>query len=142
MPEYGLIGQKQYDEVMALYKREGYGGGLAPGDVVVGARIDDSLVGAVRLATEYEFLVLRGMYVQKEFQRQGIGRGLLGATAIEIGQRECWCIPYAHLRSFYMLAGFVERPSEAAPRFLMERLKEYARSGRQVIIMRRTEINP
>ncbi len=132
-----LVDQKQHDEVISFYRRVHYRGGLARGDLVVGARVSGRLVGAVRLATENDLLVLRGMYVQNEFQRQGIGFGMLVELLRHLGERECWCIPYAHLHGFYSRAGFVESTLGGAPGFLVERLNTYVKSGRQVILMRR-----
>ena len=137
MAEVGPINQEQFDEVISLYERVGYGAGLATDDLVIGARVAHDLVGVVRLATENEILLLRGMYVLNEFQRQGIGLAMLHAVEDFLGNRECWCIPYAHLGSFYMNAGFVERTIDAAPGFLAERLKAYSELGRQVILMHR-----
>lgn len=137
MAVVSLVNKEQYDEVISLYQRVGYGGGLASDDLIVGARIADSLVGVVRLATENELLVLRGMHVRKEFQRQGIGLSLLRTVQDCLGDRECWCLPYSHLRDFYMLAGFSERPPEAAPGFLVARMNSYIELGRQVILMER-----
>ena len=137
MAEVGPINQEHFDEVLSLYERVGYGGVPASDDLVIGARTAHDLVGVVRLATENGFLVLRGMYVLDEFQRQGIGLAMLHAVEEFLGDRECWCIPYSHLRGFYLRAGFVARPIEAAPDFLAERLKAYTESGRQVILMER-----
>ena len=103
-----LVDQKQHDEVISFYRRVRYRGTLNSGDLVVGARVSGRLVGAVRLATEYDLLVLRGMYVQNEFQRQGIGFGMLVELLRHLGERECWCIPYTHLHGFYSHAGFVK----------------------------------
>lgn len=105
--------------------------------MVIGARSENDLVGVVRLANENGLLVLRGMSVKKEVQRQGIGLRLLVAVEEYLGDRECWCIPYSHLRDFYMAAGFVEWPQASTPDFLVARLKEYVESGREVILMRR-----
>ncbi len=54
---------------------------------------------------ESSILVLRGMYVSEERQRQGLGTRLLALASSEIGSAECWCVPYAHLVEFYSRIG-------------------------------------
>jgi GNAT superfamily N-acetyltransferase len=142
MADVSLIGPPQYGEVISFYQHVGYGGTIAPDDLIVGARIAGRLVAAVRLATENDLLVLRGMYVLREHQRQGIGSSLLPEIERRIGQRECWCLPYAHLRKFYARAGFQDQPSAEAPKFLVERKNVYTESGKQVVLMKRLRTPP
>jgi hypothetical protein len=55
-----------------------------------------------------------------------------------IGDRECYCIAYRNLRSFYAEIGFIEIDPAIAPPFLAERHAGYRREGGlDVIIMRR-----
>jgi predicted N-acetyltransferase YhbS len=123
--------------VQSFYLRAGYSGGASPGDTVLMARTDQSIVAAVRLCAEDNTLVLRGMYVAVEMQGLGIGTRLLEATSAAVGSRECWCIPYNHLMDFYSRIGFRVCESEAIPLFLAERWKRYTASGRDVVVMKR-----
>ncbi len=137
MADVSLVGDERHDEVIAFYENVNYGGTLATGDLVVGAHVAGRLVGVGRLVLEAERLVLRGMQVRKEFRRQGIGSSMLGKFQNLLGDRECWCVPYDHLRGFYSQAGFVKTKLDGAPGFLVERVREYADLGRQVILMKR-----
>jgi GNAT superfamily N-acetyltransferase len=125
------------EEVTCFYRQAGYGGIVGEDDTMLGARAAGCLVGVVRLALENSSLVLRGMQVEAEFQRQSTGSKLLEAAVEVIGGRECWCIPYSHLSAFYAKGGFVEVPSSGAPGFLADRLERYRTSGRSVVVMRR-----
>ena len=123
--------------VQAFYTTVGYGCGALPGDRLLVARADQSIIAAVRLCTENGTLVLRGMYVAEERQGQGIGSRLLEAMAKVIGAAECWCLPYSHLTGFYSRIGFCLYEGEEAPPFLTERWRRYVDSGQKVVIMKR-----
>ena len=101
------------------------------------ARHSGKLLGVARLSDENGVLVLRGMYVEAASQRQGVGGRLLEAAERQIGTRECWCVPFAHLKEFYSRIGFAECAPDSVPGFLDERLREYRNSGHRVIIMKR-----
>lgn len=69
----------EHPDITAFYVRCGYSGGLKFDDTVLVAVRDGSRVGVVRLCSEHQELVLRGMQVTPEVQRQGIGLALLEA---------------------------------------------------------------
>ena len=78
-----------------FYESRGYGGAaVVPSDFVVLAKEPDRIVGVGRLCQEQELLWLRGMQVEPQFQRQGIGARILGRLDQEIGNRRCCCLPY------------------------------------------------
>ena len=137
MTVVGLVLQNCYDEVAAFYESVGYGGNLRAGDSVLAARHSGKLLGVVKLSEEKGVLVLRGMYVEAASQRQGVGGRLLEAAKRQIGTRECWCVPFNHLKEFYSRIGFVECAPETVPGFLAERLREYRDLGHRVIVMKR-----
>lgn len=132
-------GAEDLDRARRFYRSRGYGGGIRPEDTVLLAERDGRLVGVVRLAPEHGAVVLRGMQVDPACQRRRIGTRLLAAIADELGERDCFCIPYVHLVHFYGQIGF--RPIEpgAAPAFLAERLAEYRRraDGKEYLLMHR-----
>jgi predicted N-acetyltransferase YhbS len=138
MLEIGPIPRDRYDAVDTLYDRVGYGGKPAADDLVIGAHVDGTLVGVLRLTEEHGLTVLRGMQVDAPFQRQGVGSELLAAAGQALGSRECWCVPHLHLRAFYTKIGFEERPAADAPDFLADRWRRYTESGLGVALMRRT----
>ena len=131
-----LVPTDRYDDIAAFYTKVGYGKKPQATDSVLRAYDRGRLVGATRISKEHGVLVLRGMYVETQSQRRGIGRQLLDAVAGEIGSRECWCIPYAHLDEFYSRIGFKECDPDVAPAFLRERVSKYRELGRRVMIMR------
>lgn len=110
---------------LEFYAERGYGGGIAAKDAVLLAERDGNLVGIVRLAPEEGEIVLRGMQVHPSVQRRGIGTELLAAVARELGDRSCFCIPYAHLRKFYGGIGFATIEPPQAPPFLASRVAGY-----------------
>jgi GNAT superfamily N-acetyltransferase len=126
-----------------FYESRGYGGAaVVPSDFVVLAKERDRIVGVGRLCQEQELLWLRGMQVEPQFQRQGIGARILGRLDQEIGNRWCCCLPYDHLVNFYRQARF-ERAAENLPIALGERLDSYLSRGLKIVAMvRGTESRP
>ncbi|WP_454261316.1 GNAT family N-acetyltransferase [Pseudoxanthomonas mexicana] len=121
-----------------FYESRGYGGAaVVPSDFVVRAKERDRIVGVGRLCQEHGLLWLRGMQVDPQFQRQGIGARILGRLDQEIGNRWCCCLPYDHLVNFYRQAGF-EPATESLPMALGERLDSYLSRGLKVVAMVRT----
>lgn len=131
----------EFGLVRHFYSEEGYGGTVTSAAAVFVAETEadtgDELVGVVRLELEHGLWVLRGMNVRRMQQRQGVGTSLLHALVATLGDRECYCIPYVHLRQFYGQAGFAEIPLDAAPEFLCARSDEYRARGFDVTIMHR-----
>ena len=111
--------------VLKFYAERRYGGGIRPEDALLLAEHDGELIGIVRLTTEEGVVVLRGMQVHPRFQRQGIGKRLLGTVAQELDGKGCFCIPYAHLVGFYGGIGFHVMDPAKAPTFLRRRLEKY-----------------
>lgn len=132
-----MAGPSDLAHIQAFYSSVGYGGGIHPGDRVLVARADQSILAVVRLCSESGTLVLRGMYVAEEKRGQGIGARLLESASAEIGSSECWCIPYSHLTDFYSRAGFRVCEEGGIPRFLDERRARYTSSGMMVVVMKR-----
>jgi len=125
-----------------FYAERRYAGGIGPEDVVLVAERDGELVGMVRLTAEEGVVVLRGMQVHPTFQRQGIGKRLLASVAQELESRSCFCIPYAHLVSFYRGIEFHVIEPAKAPTFLRLRLETYQNrgDGKEYVIMRRERV--
>ncbi len=88
------------------------------------ARAGQVLVGALRLYPEAQTLVLRTVVVAERWRRRGIGRAMLALASEAIGQRECWCFPWAHLEHFYGAVGFRRVAREEVPRTLLHRLDD------------------
>lgn len=133
----GGIHPDDVPEVAALYRACGYRGGIADADLTFAAKVDGTIVAAVRLCPEGGTKVLRGMQVLPGFRRQGIGSNLLRACVSHLDSGQCWCLPYAHLVSFYGAIGFTVVEEAALPHFLRERQAGYIASGIGTIAMSR-----
>lgn len=128
----------EFERIVEFYQSEGYKPVIRQSDAMVVAEDEGVLCGAARLCTEHRKLVLRGVRIKAGLQGQGIGSQLLRALIPVIGDRECFCIAYRYLRSFYAQIGFVEIDPAVAPPFLAERHAGYRHEGGlDVIIMRR-----
>src|SRR4051812_19798767 len=100
--------------------------------VVFLAEDANQLIGVVRLEAEEGGLVLRGMRVIPERQRQGVGTSLLRSIDHHLGTLPCWCVSFSHLMNFYGQIRFIEIPVESAPLHLQQRVTEYQRRGHQI----------
>ena len=134
-----LASQHEFPQIESFYLGCGYSYALSGSDLVLRYMENGEIVGAVRLCFEQGYLVLRGMYVLKEKQGMGVGSALLVAAVEELGDRECWCIPYDHLVRFYGHAGFVKSTNRSTPRFLQDRLTKYKATGKSVVAMVRNQ---
>ncbi len=128
-----------FEHICAFYLQQNYAQPISTRDTLVVAEGDKGIIGALRLCEEEGLLVLRGMRVDENYRRQGVGAGLLHQAVDVIQERECYCIPHHHLRSFYGRVGFVEIDPKAAPFFLQERINRYTTLGLDVILMVRSK---
>jgi GNAT superfamily N-acetyltransferase len=125
--------------VQRFYEHWQYRGEVRPDDTVLIAERDGAIIGVVRLAPEHGTTVLRGMRVESDFRRQGIGTRLLEAVVANL-TGHCYCIPYAHLTGFYGQVGFRVLAPSAAPEFLAGRLASYRlrADGHEYLLMYRS----
>lgn len=130
----------EFERISSFYNETGYTPVIRQADDFWVAEDSGVLLGVARLCKEKEILVLRGMQVAKEMQRKGIGTALLRAITPFVGEKECFCIPYRDLISFYHQTGFVEVDVAECPEFLVDRANDYRRElDRDVVIMRKTK---
>src|SRR4051812_4999219 len=118
----------EHSQLIELYRRWGYFAGIAPTDIVYVAEEDERIVGIVRRTLENGTTMLRGMQVDPEYQRRGIGTQLLQSFVNDLAVEDCYCIPYSHLTSFYGQSGFAVS-DDVAPDFLVERMNQYRLNG-------------
>ncbi len=135
MTEIKVATTGELELVQALYQVSGYQGVVDKNDLVLIACCGHEPVGAVRLCKEHHVTVLRGMQVRSGFQRKGIGKNLLDACMPYLDHELAFCLPYAHLISFYERAGFKAAACEEVPQFLGKRLADYLSCGQNVIAM-------
>lgn len=130
-----LAGPSDFPAIHALYERCAYHGGLADTDQILVVSSGSDLLGAVRLCREDGVVVLRGMQVDPDHRRRGIGISLLDACAEALGTRTCFCLPYDHLIDFYGRVGFQLLDEGELPPFLLERFRRYRHAGVAVVPM-------
>ena len=116
---------RDLERVRAFYRASAYAGEVAAADRVVMAEEGNCIVGLVRLVRESGVVVLRGMRVAPDQQRQGIGARMLATVDQVLRTEACYCIAYQHLLAFYGRIGFQELGPAAAPPFLAQRLNDY-----------------
>ena len=90
------------------------------------------------LCHEAGVTILRGMQVNPDYRRKGIGRSLLKHCILYLNGGIAYCLPYEHLAKFYGQGGFVLAPQATLPLFLGERLAAYALSGQRTLAMQRS----
>lgn len=123
--------------VRQFYRDVGYTPTISDNDLILVAFISDKVVGAARLCDENGTMVLRGMFVDKECQRKGVGTALLRELDTIIKSKECFCLPHDYLEGFYGQIGFEKIDVEYIPLHLKERLKEYEHIYPDLIAMRK-----
>lgn len=129
--------EADFGDVSAFYAECGYKRGFNENDTVLVAVLDGSMVGVVRLCPENGVVVLRGMQIRSNYQRQGIGQDLLDQCLPHLGEGPCYCLPWSHLERFYNSIGFRRCRPSVAPEFLADRYSGYIKSDMDVILMRR-----
>jgi GNAT superfamily N-acetyltransferase len=134
------IEKDQHPKILAVYTAVGYNGGIKDEDIGFLASHNEKPIGAVRLSHEEGVLVLRGMMVLPEFQRQGVGKALLKLLDPIIERTPCYCINPPHLINFYGSIGFDQVDIATAPAFLAERLERYGKEKHECIMMFRKKI--
>jgi len=115
----------EYRRVEAFYCANNYSQPIDPRDELILAEAEGQICGAVRLVHEEGITILRGMRVSEVWRRKGLGRLILEHVNKTLGNRQCFCIPYRHLRAFYATIGFEEIEPSAAPEFLAARYARY-----------------
>lgn len=111
--------------------------------IIIGKNGGSSVVSATRLCEENGVAVLRGVQVRPGWQGVGIGTEMV-TLVIHLaqcnGNDRLWCIPYAHLESYYNKFGFQGVVEGLAPMFLQDRIAGYRSQNpdQKFIIMART----
>lgn len=118
-----------------FYDTCGYGGAaIQADDFVVLAWKQEAIIGIGRLCNDAGNLCLRGMQVQAEHRRIGVGSMVLNRLSAQIGAAACYCLPYSHLVTFYARVGF-EPVNETLPEVLDHRLRGYLQRGLDITAM-------
>jgi phosphoglycolate phosphatase len=137
--EVRKLSSKEFELASRFYKSVGYEQGIQRQDKFFAAFHNNSMVGLVRLASENENWVLRGMQIKPSYQFFGIGSKLVRLLEREIGPQQCFCLPHGWLDKFYGQSGFQKVESlEEVPQFLVDRFLENKKKYPQLILMRRS----
>lgn len=124
------VAKDVFEEATAFYQECARETKLDRSDILIVAKSGVRIVGIVRLCFEEGVHVLRTMQIHPDFQRKGIGSLLLhrfDELLKERGIRKIYCLPYEHLERFYGQIGFKRISTETAPRFLQDRLANFAK---------------
>ncbi len=119
-----------------FYKSQDYHTQIKKGDLLVAARLNNKIVGLVRLSLEQNVCLLRGMFIDSTMQRTGLGTQMLNHLEPYI-ESDCYCLPHSWLESFYGQIGFKKIVEKDAPEFLYQRYTEYKKKHSAMIIMKR-----
>ena len=125
------------DRVNAFYSEEGHSVRVFATERFVLAEDEQRLIGVVRLCLENGHAILRTMRVSESYRGQRIGTRMLEAFEDLVSERDCYCLPFAHLTDFYGRIGFTAIPIEQAPAHLQERYAGYRDSGADMLVMKR-----
>lgn len=109
-------------------------------DLFFVALLNKNVVGSVRFCIEENTPMLRGMFVSKSNQRQGIGKTILKVFESYLKENNIsgtYCLPYGHLEQFYSTIGFKKVDPIIGPKFLQERLDDYLKNHDSNMIMMR-----
>lgn len=126
----------QLKDAQQFYQNCGYKTPILPSEKVVVAKIDKKIVGVVRICHEEGVKILRGMQVDRNYLRCGIGRALLLKTKDIIKDDPCYCIPHKWLEDFYGIIEFKKIEISQGPEHLQNRLRSHKEKYPHLIMMR------
>lgn len=145
--EISLATREQLPSIQNFYDVSGYRGSrLSQDEQIVVALAASSqstpiaqrpILGAVRLCEENGFQMLRGMRIDEQHRRHGLGTAMLKRFAQILDYKVCYCLPFPYLVNFYQQIGFQLISAEMAPAFLQKRLHSYQDQDINVSIMAR-----
>lgn len=131
-----------FDAVQEFYTSVNYKAPIAPDSLVLVARENNRIIGAVRLCMEERVMILRGMMISPDREGHGIGTLLLREMEKHMSSRDCFCLPHKWLEGFFGQIGFQRVPADSLPPFLQQRIKQHRASEYpNLIAMRRPATN-
>lgn len=128
------------EKVREFYRSRNYSQAISSECTIVVARIREEIIGVVRICSENGILVLRGMQIKPEFQRQSVGSRMLGEIRKILEDQDCFAIPYGHLEKFYGQIGFKKIDVQKVPDFLQKQIVKYREKhpDRSFILMKKS----
>ena len=131
------IEDSAFSHAQKFYSKCEYTKKIENSDRVVAAYLEKDIIGVSRIAFENEVTVLRGMQVDRNLLRRGIGILMLKELDKIIGDDICYCIPHDWLETFYQKICFKKIDIGDAPTHLQNRLRDYLDKYPQLIMMRK-----
>ena len=133
-PQASAVAEDELYLLNRFYKRNGHKGKADKHDTAYWLKTDETIAAAVRFTAAAEGTLLRGLWVDRNLRRKGLGGLLLQACSSYWKQQACYCFPYQHLREFYAKAGFIPA-DESTPTHYQEQLIRYQQRGEDLILM-------
>ncbi|WP_281558387.1 GNAT family N-acetyltransferase [Thalassomonas sp. RHCl1] len=118
-----------------FYVAQGYHSDWGDRERAFIATFDNKIVGAVKVESNQGVSILRGMYLDKAFQGNGLGTAFIKHIEPILNETVSYCMPFSHLADFYGKIGFKIVSPESYPPFLADRYKGYENQGYQIIAM-------
>lgn len=138
MTEITVAKLEDLDNVVNFYKKVGYKGETEKDDIIIIAKDKEKIIGVVRISTENNIKILRGMQIDEAYQRKRIGSEMLKKISEVLSDETCYCLPLKHLEKFYNQIDFKKIENSSAPIFLQKRLEEYIKKyNYDLIVMKK-----
>ncbi|USD66673.1 GNAT family N-acetyltransferase [Vibrio sp. SCSIO 43136] len=123
--------------VEEFYLEQGYHSGWSDDERAFICLIDGVVIGSVKVELLNDVTVLRGMYIDSQYQGQGLGLRFLKHIEPVLNKRTAYCMPLNSAANFYKHIGFVEASEAEYPEFLQVRCRKYREQGYEISTMRR-----
>lgn len=120
---------EQRAALQTFYRRNRYKGRVQHSEEVWCVLQDSAILAAARMSATGQYPVLRGVWVDQQCRRQGVGRFLLQTLAAQGHLRGYYCFAEASLLPFYQWVGFESVPVSQTPSGLQRALQRYNRDA-------------
>lgn len=121
--------------IKRFLKENGFRAQAAKTDVIYTVRLNQTLIGALRLCHYSDSWLLRSMCIKESYRRMGIGLQLLLSIHSDLESKQCYCFSYQHLESFYHNAGFRRIDYHQATAIIHEMFCNYINQGKNIVLM-------
>lgn len=127
------------NELNQFYCEQGYHSGWGSSERAFIATNNGEIIGSVKIEVNNGFSVLRGMYIAKDYQGDGVGTEFLKHIEPILNKTTSYCMPFSHLGKFYEQIGFQAVSPDSFPEYLAKRYHGYENKGYRIIAMRREQ---
>lgn len=127
------------NKVNNFYIEQGYHSDWSESERAFVCLVNEQVVGSVKIELINGFSILRGMYIAPKYQKQGLGTRFLEHIEPILNQTFSYCMPLAHVKTFYEKIGFQAVPMQIYPDFLVSRCNNYREAGYTITTMIRAQ---